>query len=577
MADPVTKPALRLLAVIVLYKMQPRESAALRTLLTAKTGLRKVEDNCQILLYDNSPGGCDPGPLPDGVQYKAAEQNAGLSAAYNHALMIAERESCAWLLLLDQDTTLPSDYLFRIRNVVSMVAGDEKVAAIVPRMLDGGRPVSPACLKFWGVSYSAFNMDNTVRREIQATNSATLFRVRRLEEIGGFSPYFWLDYLDGYIFHQLYVRGLKVYVAWDIEVEHKLSLLHEGELKPDRFHNILWAESAFWDLYGTAVQRLAFGVRLLGRIWRQRARGHNPAILQLTWNELKRRVFHSKAHRINEWKREMERRMESSSARGCEESLEGRPSISVCMAAYNGERYIKAQLQSILKQLTERDEVIVVDDASTDKTKEVIRSFQDCRISLIEHKKNQGVLRTFEEAVRSASGEVLFLSDQDDIWAPDKILVVLRMFQLHTDADIAVSDASLINEDGVPIGPSYYAQRGGFHPGVVQNITRCHYLGCTMAFRSRLLSKILPFPVGYDILHDLWIGVLNSFVGGKTLYINRPLVYYRRHEDNATGNRQLSIIRKARIRWGLCWLLVTCWLRLHRRNRSNLVSSNDVR
>jgi cellulose synthase/poly-beta-1,6-N-acetylglucosamine synthase-like glycosyltransferase len=80
-----------------------------------------------------------------------------------------------------------------------------------------------------------------------------------------------------------------------------------------------------------------------------------------------------------------------------------------CMATYNGDRYIKAQLQSILKQLTAKDEVIVVDDASTDMTKDVIRSFHDCRVRLIEHNDNHGVLRTFEEATADRDPAVVGL------------------------------------------------------------------------------------------------------------------------------------------------------------------------
>jgi GT2 family glycosyltransferase len=102
-----------LLAVIVLYKMQPSESAAFRSLQSAISGLALGQSGIRILLYDNTPGGCDPGPLPEGVQYEAAGQNAGLAAAYNHALAIARREKDTWLLILDQDTTLPSNYLSR--------------------------------------------------------------------------------------------------------------------------------------------------------------------------------------------------------------------------------------------------------------------------------------------------------------------------------------------------------------------------------------------------------------------------------------------------------------------------------
>jgi glycosyltransferase involved in cell wall biosynthesis len=257
----------------------------------------------------------------------------------------------------------------------------------------------------------------------------------------------------------------------------------------------------------------------------------------------------------------MERRIEADAVNGWKASVEPRRSISVCMATYNGERYVEMQLQSILRQLAESDEIIVVDDASTDRTREKIFSLHDSRIRLIEHYENRGVLCSFEDAIRSASGKVIFLSDQDDIWLPDKVSTILRMFQLHPKIDLVASDASLIDEDGAIIGASYYEQRGSFRSGVVRNICRCSYLGCTMAFRSRIREKVLPFPLGRDVLHDLWIGIINSFIGGQTLYLDRPLVCYRRHEHNATGNSRLSVMRRFRIRWDACLSLAEYWVR----------------
>jgi glycosyltransferase involved in cell wall biosynthesis len=545
-----------ILAIIVLYKTRPSDSAAFETIQVAADAL-KDRRAIQILLYDNTPGGCDPGPLPEGVSYEAAEQNAGLATAYNHALTIAEREDAAWLLLLDQDTTLPIDYLSRMGRLATELESDETIAVIVPRMLDAGRPVAPAFIRFWGLSYLPATFRGASAREIHSINSASLFRVNALRWIGGFSPYFWLDYADAYIFHQIYLNRMTVYVANDVEVRHQLSLLHRGELTPDRFRNILRAESAYWDLYGGTVQRLFLAARLFGRIGRQRKRGHDSSILQLTWNELKRRIFQSRRRRIQDWKREMVQRIENSRK---DTRLSVRPSVSVCMAAYNGERYIAEQLQSILSQLVSGDEVILVDDASTDDTKAKVRLFNDGRIRLIEHNRNMGVASSFQDAIGAASGEILFLSDQDDLWESNRVSAVLDAFRLHPEVDVVVSDASLINEDGFPIGASYYAHRGRFRAGVLANVLRCSYLGCTMAFRHHIRAKILPLPSA-DILHDLWIGASNALLGGRTLYVNAPLVRYRRHASNATGNKRLSSARRIRMRWELCRCLARIWLK----------------
>jgi len=561
LAEPVDQAPVQVLALIVLYKMQPSESAAFMSLQLAIDDLAQGRSGFRVLLYDNTPGGCDPGSLPDCVQYEAAGQNTGLSAAYNHALAIARRERDTWLLILDQDTTLPSDYLARMSTIAFEIEPDEKIAAIVPLILDAGRAVSPVFIEFWGTNHVSADCFGASRREIQAINSASWFRVSSLLQIGGFSPYFWLDYLDAYVFRHFCLHGLKVYVAGDVEVEHELSLLHGGELKTERYRNILRAESAFWDIYGGLVQGVVLTARLLGRMWRQRKRGHGLAIRQLTGNEMKRRLFQSRTRRINDWVREMELRIQG--FMGTEEGArasEGRPAISVCLAAYNGERYIAEQLQSILSQLGTEDEVIVVDDASTDGTKEQVRSLADGRVTLLEHRTNLGVARTFEDAIRAASGRILFLSDQDDLWAANKVSTVLRAFQLFPDVDIVASDAALIDENDAPIGSSYYARRGRFRSGVLANIVRCSYLGCTMAFRSRICARILPFPTGAEVLHDLWIGTSNALFGGKTLFIDRPLVLYRRHADNVTGNRQLTTMFRIRMRWDLCRSLAQCWL-----------------
>jgi GT2 family glycosyltransferase len=302
----IDQPPLRVLAVIVLYKMQPLESAAFRSLQSSRSSLSGAQDGVRVLLYDNTPGGCDPGPLPEGFQYEIAMQNAGLATAYNRALSIAESENYTWLLTLDQDTTLPLDFLVRLSKHALNIEPDNRVAAIVPQLSDEGRPISPAFVRFFGENYLCNGFTGITKRETRALNSASLFRVDALRQIGGFNPYFWLDFLDMYVYRQFHQYGWKIYVAGDIQVEHELSLLHREKIKADRFRNILWAECAFCDSYGGPIRGLALTGRLVCRIWRQRRRGDDPAIRQLTWATLKRRIFQSKARRIDDWKSEME-------------------------------------------------------------------------------------------------------------------------------------------------------------------------------------------------------------------------------------------------------------------------------
>jgi len=237
-----------------------------------------------------------------------------------------------------------------------------------------------------------------------------------------------------------------------------------------------------------------------------------------------------------------------------------RPKISVCMAAFQGERYIGCQLRSILAQLADGDEVIVVDDHSSDKTCDEVRSLCDARIRLFEQDANQGVARTFEEALSHATGGVIFLSDQDDLWAPGKVARVMQTFEVSPQVTLVATDAMLIDERGERAGASYYASRGRFCSGFLSNLVRCKFLGCTMAFRSELLARVLPFPHDRDVLHDIWIGVINSVTNGRTSFIDEPLVCYRRHSSNVTGG-ELSRMRQMRTRWHLIKAVAGCWVR----------------
>jgi glycosyltransferase involved in cell wall biosynthesis len=241
--------------------------------------------------------------------------------------------------------------------------------------------------------------------------------------------------------------------------------------------------------------------------------------------------------------------------------LSARPKISVCMATYQGERYITHQLQSILEQLSSNDEVIIVDDCSTDATCTVIKALQDVRIVLIRNASNQGVLRTFETALSRCSGEIVFLSDQDDLWRPNKVRTVLNAFNHDPKLMLVASDAILIDESGNKIADSFYAQRGKFRSGIWSNLLIGKFHGCTMAFRRDLLRRVLPFPPGTRAHHDTWIGCVNALIDGKTQFIAEPLVAYRRHGTNVTGRMKNSTYTRLRIRLPIVVGLILFWIR----------------
>lgn len=231
------------------------------------------------------------------------------------------------------------------------------------------------------------------------------------------------------------------------------------------------------------------------------------------------------------------------------------------MAAYQGEAYIAHQLRSILAQLSNDDEIIVVDDGSTDSTSSEISALRDRRLTLIKNTENVGVLRSFETALSRSSGDIVFLSDQDDLWLPRKVEAVMDIFTDDPSVMLVASDAIIIDEDGTKIGNSFYAKRGKFRAGLWSNVLIGKFHGCTMAFRSALLQSALPFPHGKLVHHDTWIGCINALIGGKTRYIPEPLVAYRRHSTNVTGRVKLGNYTRFKTRAEMLLGLLKFWLR----------------
>ena len=543
--------------MIVLYRMRPEDSPAYHTLMAANSRLDAQAEAVTILLYDNTPNGLVPQDLPPHVLYVPGERNDGIAGAYNYALRWATRQHFVWMLTLDQDTQLPPDFLLRTRALAIQLNEVNEVGAIVPHLLSRGRLLSPVRIRPWGVTYLRRHTAGFAAGEVHAFNSASLFRVRALMQIDGCHPGFWLDYQDAYLYTKLHRCGRKIYIAEDLDVEHDLSLLSESRpMGEERFRNFLQAESAYCDLYRGRIGELFLTGRLLGRIWRQRRNGADATTRRLTRKQFLRRMFATRGTRLAAWHSEMEPQRRPAVEGGRE-----RPAISVCLAAYNGERYIKAQLTSILTQLAANDEVIVVDDASGDGTKSQVLSLGDSRIQLIEHTTNRGVTRTFEDAIRAASGRILFLSDQDDLWSPKKVALMLEAFLSRPEVTLIATDVSLIDSDGSLLAESYFKPRGKFRPGLWANVVRNRFGGCTLAFRCEVIGDILPLPRKYDVLHDVWIGVRNSLSGHQTLYIPEALVLNRRHGTTATGKKRLTVRRRIRIRLDLLLAQAEFWLR----------------
>ncbi|MGC3945944.1 MAG: glycosyltransferase [Chryseolinea sp.] len=236
------------------------------------------------------------------------------------------------------------------------------------------------------------------------------------------------------------------------------------------------------------------------------------------------------------------------------------PRISVCLATYNGERYIAKQLDSILTQLGDDDEVVVSDDSSTDRTVEIVRSYNDSRIKLFPDQKFRSPIFNFENALKHATGQYVFLSDQDDLWHHDKVKTALKSLQSKL---IFVSDADIVNENGDMVQPSFFAVNGSAR-GIVRNILRNSYLGCCLALRQEVLRKALPFPKDIP-MHDWWIGIVAEvFYHKQVEFCYQPLISYRRHGNNASPTGSAShygYYQRFMFRWRLIKGVVQVWSR----------------
>lgn len=203
--------------------------------------------------------------------------------------------------------------------------------------------------------------------------------------------------------------------------------------------------------------------------------------------------------------------------------------ISVCMATYNGGRFITQQIESILLQLREGDEIVVSDDSSTDDTIARINMFRDQRIRLFPGQRFRNHLLNFEFAMLQARHEIIILSDQDDVWLPGKVDAVLDALNNY---DLVNTDHSVVDEFGHEIMPSYFDVVPS-KPGVLKNLLKCSYFGCCMAFHRYVFTAAYPIPP-YVSSHDLWLGhVADIYFRVKFL----PTVYtaYRKHENNVSS------------------------------------------
>lgn len=221
--------------------------------------------------------------------------------------------------------------------------------------------------------------------------------------------------------------------------------------------------------------------------------------------------------------------------------------ISVAMASYNGEKYIKEQIDSIIMQLNKNDEIIISDDGSTDATIKIINSYNDSRIKLIKGPR-QGIKQNFANAIKNCNGKYIFLSDQDDIWDSKKIITVLDAFKNYK-CSCVMHDCEVFDSNSNKIIYNSFFKLRKSKKGIIKNIIKNSYIGCCMAFDSNIKNKILPIPKKI-YMHDQWIGLISEKNNGS-IFINNKLLKYRRHNNNQTKMKHNTIFKMIYYRFNL--------------------------
>lgn len=216
--------------------------------------------------------------------------------------------------------------------------------------------------------------------------------------------------------------------------------------------------------------------------------------------------------------------------------------VTIVMTTYNGERFIEEQIESIIGQTYINFELKIIDDKSTDNTRNLLSKFKDDRITLIFNKHNVGCSRSFVKGLKDVKTEFILLCDHDDIWEENKIEVLINEIK---DNDLIYSDCRLINETGALIQESYKSSNRliGFDSSNPNIDKICAFnsfiLGCSIMFRRDTLNYIIPIlDMSYN--HDKWIVALISQVGSMK-YIDEKLFRYRIHNNNLSKGKKKSL------------------------------------
>lgn len=211
--------------------------------------------------------------------------------------------------------------------------------------------------------------------------------------------------------------------------------------------------------------------------------------------------------------------------------------IDILMATYNGEKYLVEQLDSIINQTYHNWNLLIRDDNSTDKTLEIIQNYhkKDKRIKILkDNKGNLGIVRNFEELLKSSESEFIMFSDQDDIWVENKLDMYLKMIEKIKNKGFMIhSDAILFDKNKSNILKDTFISKKAINKGLENVFFNYFVQGATILISKEIKNFILPFPKEV-YLHDRYIHLISELFFER-IFVNKALIYYRQHGDNQIG------------------------------------------
>ncbi len=230
--------------------------------------------------------------------------------------------------------------------------------------------------------------------------------------------------------------------------------------------------------------------------------------------------------------------------------------LSVAMAVYNGEKYLREQIDSIINQMKNDDELIISYNESSDDTWSIIEEYASMDKKIRVYKcEERGIVANFENAIMKCNNDIILLADQDDMWCDTKLEYIRNVMNDETISLVLhgkyVTDGALRVKKTVRVD--------SVSPHFLPTLLKNRYTGCCMSFRKNMLHYILPFP--RKILHDWWLALICSLYG-KVKIFPEPLIYYRRHGENASSESRRCIALIIRDRIYASWFVISRSIKL---------------